>query len=288
MGKQQTSSSVAAWSSWKIVTSRSAWFVCLFDGEQTSSPLPCILTTPAPVCGHSSHICGTARSGTSVLTQNMQCRGHNTPWKLSVCGEHPRLTPTCPPFLKISVPFPALSTKGLQHRRKEPRESTNSPPGLHLLPLLPKRQEEETTMCLQSQSSRLPPCETLLSWFWWSADQKWNGIPVQTSLHGDSSLPPARVLQAHNGLRWAQGEGKSSVTGKNILHFPLEQSRGGRSMVGMKPIRNLSLIRNSDPLTRSSNLQAPSAHAREREGCRECPVFHTTRKATRLLGDKNN
>lgn len=129
-------------------------------------------------------------------------------------------------------------------------------------------------MCLQSQSSRLPPCETLLSWIWWSADQKWNGIPVQTSLHGDSSLPPARVLQAHNGLRWAQGEGKS-VTGKNILHFPLEQSRGGRSMVGVKPIRNLSLIRNSDPLTRSSNLQAPSAHARERGRDAENVLFST-------------
>lgn len=83
----------------------------------------------------------------------------------------------------------------------------------------------------------------------------------------DSCLPSARILQAHNGLRQAQGEGKSSVTGKNILHFPLEQSRGERSVVGMEPIRNLSLIRNSDPLTRSSNLQAPLAHARERERC---------------------
>lgn len=45
VGKQQTNSSVAAWRSWKIVTSRSAWFVCLFDGKQTHSPLPDIFIT---------------------------------------------------------------------------------------------------------------------------------------------------------------------------------------------------------------------------------------------------
>lgn len=132
----------------------------------------------------------------------------------------------CPPSLKNSVPFTGLRAKALQHRRSGPRESTNSHSGPHHLPLLKNRWEQEITMCLQSQSSHLPPCGTLFRWFWWSAGQKRNGFPVYTFLPRDSCLPLARVLQAHNGLKWAQGEGKSSVTGKNILHFLLEQSRG--------------------------------------------------------------
>lgn len=143
VGKQQTNSSVAAWSSCKIVTSRSGWFVCLFDGKQTPSPLLCISTWP--------------RSVTTSLTQNVQCHDHNTPWRLL---GHESLTP----FLKSSGLFTAL----LQHRRNETREGTNSPSGLHHLPLLKKkkRQEQDTTMCLQSC---LPPCETLFRWFWCSA-----------------------------------------------------------------------------------------------------------------------
>lgn len=109
-----------------------------------------------------------------------------------------------------------------------------------------------------------------------------NGMAFQ-SRHPFMETPPSLLPEE---LRWAQGEGKSSVTGKNILHFPLEQNRGGRSVVGVKPIRNLSLIRNNDPLTRSSNLQAPLAHAREREGCRECPIFRTSRMPHDLWGIK--
>lgn len=56
VGKQQTNSSVAVWSSWKIVTSIPGWFVCLFDGKQTPFSLPCIFTTRIPVCGQSSHL----------------------------------------------------------------------------------------------------------------------------------------------------------------------------------------------------------------------------------------
>lgn len=212
-------------------------------------------------------------------------------WHFQVCDHHPHpehampcsqhalealcvwRAPTAllPPFLKNSVLFPAPRAKALQHRRNGPRFTFRC---LHYLPLLKKRPEQETTMCLQSQSSHLPPCETHFRWFWWSAGQKRNGIPVHTSLPRDSYLPPAGVLQAHNGLRWARGQGKSSVTGQNILHFPLEQSRGGRSVVSVEPIRNLSLIRNNDPLTWSSNFQAPLAHAREAEMLRMSYLPH--------------
>lgn len=154
VGKQQTSPSVAAWSSWKIVTRRSGWLVGLFDGKQTNTfssalyfhhPNSCVW---AELPGH----CGTARAVTTILTQNVQCHGHNMPWRLS---ESQLIPTTCPTFLKSSVPFTALRAKGLQHRRNEPRENTNSPSSLHHLPLLKKRQEQETTMCLQSQSSLL-------------------------------------------------------------------------------------------------------------------------------------
>lgn len=101
-------------------------------------------------------------------------------------GEHPQLT--LPPIWKNSLPFTALRAKGLQHRRNEPRESTNSPFGLQHLPLLKKSHEQETAMFLQSQSSCLPPCKTLFRWFWWSAAKK--GMAFQFIHPFSGLLPP--------------------------------------------------------------------------------------------------
>lgn len=58
-------------------------------------------------------------------------------------------------------------------------------------------------------------------------------------------------------------------------------------MVSVEPIRNLSLIRSCDPLTWSSNFQAPLAHARETEMPR-MSYFPHLQNATRLGKDENN